>query len=229
MPIWNWGLWLGGTLLIYILALLIFKRAKQSPLAHPLITSVIMMAVILALLNVPIEQYQQEVTLLTWLLGPATVALAVPLRNQLPYLRQHGWHILPTIAAGGVTAPLVAWGLFYLFDIDHVIRLSVLTRSITTPLAIEVSVFIGGYASMAAVFVVITGIIGVIISDLVFGLTKVVAAEHRGLVLGTIAHAIGTASGFLKGEKVGAYATLALCINGILTALILPFLFILLK
>lgn len=223
------AVWMGVTLLIYWAAIRLFRFCNQSPLAHPLITTVVLLAAGLILLSIPIAEYQQSTNLLTWLLGPATVALAIPLRNQLPHVKHYGWRLLPSILVGGLSAPLIAWIILSYAEIDQAIQMSILSKSITTPLAIEVTEILGGYTALAAVFVVITGIMGVLLSDLVFRLTKLDVDEQKGLVLGTIAHAIGTAQGFLQGEKIGAFATLALCINGILTALILPIIFHLLK
>lgn len=219
-------LWVGLTLAMYLIALQVFKACKQSPLAHPLVISILLLLPVLGALSVSVEQYQHRVMLLNWLLGPATVALAVPLCNQLGNIKQIGWRLLPTILVGGLSAPVLAWILLYWQDVELAIQLSVLTKSITTPLAIDVTAELGGYPSLAAIFVVATGIICVLISPLVFRLLKLRLDQQRGLVLGTIGHAIGTAQGFMKSEKSGAFATTALCINGILTALILPILFI---
>lgn len=218
--------WILVTVAAYGLALLVYKACRKSPLCHPLIVSIVLMWLVLSVLSIQIEDYQQQVEWLAWMLGPATVALAIPLRNQLTNIKNTGWRLFPAIIVGGFFAPLLAVVVIAWQGVDFGIQLSMLTKSITTPLAIEVTKEIGGYPSLAAIIVIVTGMVCVLLSPIVFSLTKLGSERHQGLVLGTIGHAIGTAQGFLHSEKTGAFATTALCINGILTAILLPLLFI---
>lgn len=219
------GVWLMITMAVYVIALMVNNLVKAKTLLHPLIVSVVLLALCVTLFSISVVEYQQHVWILHWLLGPATVALAVPLRNQVGIIRQSGTRFLIPIVVGGISAPAIALAMLMFSDLEQPILRSLLTRSITTPLAMETAESIGGYSSLAAIFVVATGIIGVLISSMVFRMSNLSSDRSKGLVLGTLAHAIGTATAFRQSEKMGMYSTLALCINGLLTAISLIVLF----
>jgi predicted murein hydrolase (TIGR00659 family) len=219
-------LWLGVTLLVYLTAIALFKRLGRNPLFHPLIFCLLLLWAILELCELPIREYQAQVNLLHWLLGPATVALAIPLFGQLQAIKKAGSQILLPIIIGGVLAPLIAIGWVYAEPLALSIKLSLLTKSITTPLAMDTANYIGGVPELAAVIVIFTGIAGAVMCGGLFKLFSIENEQAKGIALGTVAHAIGTAQAFQISQKTGAFATLALCINGVLTAIILPLLFL---
>lgn len=192
---------------------------------HPLIISIAAIVVLLSLLNVSVTDYQSSTFILDWLLGPATIALAVPLYLQLAQIKGKGKILFIAITAGGLSAPILAGLMMWMADVDSTLINTMLTKSITSPLAIEVSEIIQGIPPLAAGFVVITGIIGASICRPLFKLFKVESDEAKGIALGTIAHGVGTAEAFTISERCGSYATLALCINGIMTAIALPVLY----
>lgn len=225
----NTLIWLIITLLAYKSGLWIFAHNGRRPLLHPLLITSLIVGSILYFTDVEVQQYQQFSFPLHWLLGPATIALAVPLFRQLQLIKQLGWIGLLPIVLGGVLAPLSAFVVLFYADIEHHVLLSMLTKSITTPLAMETSLSIGGTASLAAVFVIFTGIIGAMLAGVVFNTGKISSERAQGIALGTAAHAVGTAHAFQISEKSGAFSTLALCINGVLTAIILPLLIMLLN
>ncbi|MFT6896005.1 MAG: putative murein hydrolase (TIGR00659 family) [Paraglaciecola sp.] len=219
-------LWLGVTLVVYLTAIAVFKRLGRNPLLHPLIFCLLLLWAILEYCHVPIREYQAQVNLLHWLLGPATVALAIPLFGQLQAIKKAGSQILVPIIIGGVLAPLIAIGWVYAEPLALNIKLSLLTKSITTPLAMDTANYIGGVPELAAVIVIFTGIVGAVVCGGLFKLCAIENEQAKGIALGTVAHAIGTAQAFHISQKTGAFATLALCINGVLTAIILPLLFL---
>jgi putative effector of murein hydrolase len=161
------------------------------------------------------------------MLGPVTVALAILLYKQIKLIYAAGIKGMLVIVLGGCVAPLIAVGWLGLFDFSEPVRLSVLTKSITTPLAMDTANIIGGLPELAAAVVVLTGILGVMFSQFIFKLTRCNDLRAQGLTLGAVSHAIGTARAHQMMQQRGAFSTMALCVNGMLTAIILPVVFML--
>ena len=220
-------IWVFITLVVYLGSLLIYRLLGSRPLFHPIIFCIAILAILLSYAEVDVKEYQLYTGLLSWLLGPATVALAIPVYAQLSSIKKNGLGIMLPIIVGGTLAPLLALIGLYFLPMEASIKLSFLTKSITTPLAIETSQHIGGIPELAVVIVIFTGIVGAIFAASIYRLLGVKSAQAQGIALGTVAHAIGTAQGFQMSQKVGAFASLGLCINGVLTAIILPIIFFL--
>lgn len=220
-------LWIAVTLIVYMFATGIFKYFSHNMLFHPILVGAILIACICVVSAIPLADYQLFVSPISWMLGPVTVALAIPLYQQIRVVNAAGSKGFFVIILGGCVAPIIAMGCLSLFGFSDPIRLSVLTKSITTPLAVETANMIGGIPELAAGVVVITGILGVVFSKIIFKLTRCDDTRAQGLALGTVSHAIGTARAFQLDAKTGAFSTMALCVNGILTAVILPLVFML--
>jgi putative effector of murein hydrolase len=186
----------------------------------------VMLGVILFLAQQGLAEYQQQVAFLQWFLGPATVALAVPLFKQMETIKRSGSALLLPISLGAIAAPLFAVIWLYWAKVDMALQVTMLSKSITTPLAMDTAKFMGGYPELAAVIVILTGIVGAVSCRWIFRLLSIKSQEAQGIALGTVAHAVGTALAFQISEKSGAFATLALCVNGVLTAILLPLLFL---
>jgi predicted murein hydrolase (TIGR00659 family) len=217
--------WIALTLCAYACALYIHKKSAGNMLLHPLIISVFTLAFALWLTDTSIDTYQTHSSIVHWMLGPATVALAIPLRNQLDNLKRHWRIIILPIIVGGIMGPTLAGSALYFAGLEQGLIITMLTKSITTPLAMETARVMGGYPSLAAVLVILTGIIGALLCSTVFRIIRVRSEIAQGIALGTVAHAVGTAQAFHISEKTGAFASLALCINGLLTAIFLPMLY----
>lgn len=217
--------WLTITLLFYWIGLTINRKYYRYPISHPLIITALSVGVLVYLSNTAMTDYQQSAGLLHWLLGPVTVALALPIYRQWQRLRHYGLPLLLSIVAGGIVAPILAWAALWVFNSPISIQLTMLAKSITTPLAMEASAQIGGIPALAAVFVITTGVVGAIAATSVFRIFKVTDTQSQGVALGTVAHAVGTAKSLHMGDEVAAMATLGLCVNGIFTAIILPLIF----
>jgi putative effector of murein hydrolase len=220
-------LWVSITLLVYVLAVWIFKYFSHNVLFHPIVIGAILIAGIGVLSATPLQDYPLFVSPINWMLGPVTVALAIPLYRQIRLIYAAGSKGMLVIILGGCVAPVLAIGWLGLLDFPDPVKLSVLTKSITTPLAVDTTNIIGGLPELAAGVVVITGILGVMLSQLIFKLTRCLDPRAQGLALGTVSHAIGTARAYQLDATAGAFATMALCVNGIITAIFLPFAFIL--
>lgn len=218
-------LFLASTLLVYLLSRKLYFWFKQSPLLHPLTISTVVLCVGLSVFKVDVLAFKTGLTFFELLLGPATVALAVPLYNQLPVLSRLGVRALAPVLIGGSVAPLFAWTSVYLLNTPLQLQMTMLVKSITTPLAMETVTLIGGTPELAAVIVILTGIVGATFAPWLIMLTKTDSEYAQGLALGSVAHVVGTSKALSISETCGAFATLGLCLNGIFTAIMLPLLF----
>jgi len=214
-----------ATLGVYLLSRRLYFCFNQNSLLHPLTISTLIIGFGLHFSGIDVMQFKRGITLFELLLGPATVALAVPLYNQLPVLRQLGFRVLAPILIGGSLAPTIAWLSVYLLDTPLQLQMTMLVKSITTPLAMGTADLIGGTPELAAVIVILTGIVGATFGPWLILLTKTDSEYAQGLALGSVAHVIGTSKALSISETCGAFATLGLCLNGIFTALLLPILF----
>ena len=222
-------LWLIVTVIIYFGALHLYKITIPlwfiQPALHPLIVSTLVIILLQSLTHTSVSEYQNHTHLLSALLGPATVALAVPLYKQFSILMTMSWRVLVPIAVAGILSPAISWTCLYLLDTPLNLQMTILVKSITTPLAMDAADAIGGIPSLAAIFVIITGIVGATCGPALFRLIGVHNQAAQGTALGAVSHAIGTARAISIGEQCTAFATLALCVNGIATSLMLPILF----
>jgi putative effector of murein hydrolase len=215
-------LWLSLTLIAYVIALKINRFFGGQVWLHPILLSSVLVLAMLMIFAHDIGSYAEQVGLLTWLLGPATCALAIPVFRNLRLIYQAGFKVIGVILLGGLLGPAITWLILYLFTSPHWLQFSVLTKSITTPLAIDTTRLIGGNPSVAAGIVIVTGLMGVLVSRPLFKLLNIHNSSAKGLALGTSSHAIGTAHAISLGGESAAFATVGLCINGIATAAMLP-------
>lgn len=218
-------LWTFISLVIYFTSLRIYEACNRMALLHPLIITASLLISLLYFFDQSIMQFQTNTQVLTVLLGPATVALAIPLYSQLKVLLQMNWRVLLPIIVAGVIAPLLSWTSLYLLDAPLDLQMTILVKSITAPLAMDTAQLIGGLPALAAVLVVSTGIVGAIFGPSIFRLIKVHNEAAQGLAMGSVSHAIGTARAISISEQCAAFSTLALCVNGVVTSIVLPLLF----
>ena len=217
-------LWLTVTLCVYWLAQQLYRRLGQFALLNPVLVSVTVLVVVLAVTGTPYDDYFDGAQFIHFLLGPATVALAVPLARQADELRRNWLPITLALGAGSLTAVGSAMGIGWALGLDPPTLLSMLSKSVTTPIAMGVTEQIGGLPSLTAVLVILTGIIGAVIGMPLLRLIRVRDPAAKGLAMGVAAHGIGTARAFEHGERAGAYAGLGMGLNGALTALLVPLL-----
>ncbi|WFS62329.1 LrgB family protein [Pseudodesulfovibrio thermohalotolerans] len=203
------------TIGLYLAVKRIYRRWGrwwQMPLA---LTPLLVIGVVLAL-HVPYRDYYHSTGWLIILLGPATVAFAVPIYEQRAMIRQY-WPILGAgMLVGTATAILTSWLFASLLGIDGALRLSLLPRSISTPFAMDVSRDIGGTADLTAVFVVITGVLGSILGEFMVARLPLRSSLSRGAMLGVAAHAAGTAKAHEIGSEEGSVAGLLMILVGML-------------
>ncbi|MCP1650830.1 LrgB family protein [Pseudomonas sp. GD04087] len=211
----------GVTLGAYQLALAAYERTRWVFLQPVLVSMLIVIAVLLAC-GIDYSEYSNSAKVLTILLGPATVALAVPLFLNLKRIRQLFWPTLITLLVGGLFATALGIGLGWLFGVDHELLMSLAPKSVTSPIAMLVASQIGGVAALAAVFVLITGVLGAILGPELLRRVGVHHPAAQGMALGMTAHAVGTSRALQEGEECGAFAALAMSLMGVATAVLLP-------
>jgi len=211
----------GLTLAAYQVSLVVYERTRL-PLLHPVLGSVAILVMTLWLLDVPFPLYRDAVGPLLVLLGPATVALAVPLYLNLRRIRQFFWPILATLLIGGSFATVSVITLGWLLGASPAVLMTLAPKSVTTPIAMLVADQLGGIAALAAVFVMFTGVLGAIIGPWLLTRCGVRHPAARGMAMGLAAHAVGTARSLEESDEAGAFAALAMSLMGMATALLLP-------
>jgi predicted murein hydrolase (TIGR00659 family) len=211
----------GITLASYQLSLAAYERTRWVFLQPVLLSMAILIGVLL-LCGLSYAEYRNSTFLLSVLLGPTTVALAVPLYLNLRRIRQLFWPVLITLALAGVFATVLGVALAWLFGADHMMLMTLAPKSVTSPIAMLVAEQIGGVAALAAVFVLITGVLGAICGPELLRLIGVRHPAAQGMALGLTAHAVGTARALQESEESGAFAALAMSLMGVVTAIALP-------
>ena len=215
-------LWFTLTLLAYQLGIWIFHRFGGTPFFHPVLTTIVIMALLLQVSGTTYQTYFQGAQFIHFLLGPATVALAIPLYREMKIIRKVFVPIAITVLVGSLTAIVSAVGLAWCLGGERILLLTMAPKSVTTPIAMGIAEKIGGIPSLTAVTVVLTGIIGAVFGDLVLDRLKIHDETARGMALGVASHGIGTAHALQRNRTAGAFAALAMALNGLLTALLLP-------
>jgi len=212
------------TLLAYQGAYWLYERANFHPLLNPVAWSVAVLVALLVATGTPYETYFDGAKFVHFLLGPATVALAVPLYAQLGKLKRLALPLSVALLAGSLAAIASAVGIGWLFGASRETLLSLAPKSVTTPIAMGIAEKLGGLPGLTAVLVVATGIIGAVSAKYVLNALRIDDHAVRGFAVGTAAHGIGTARAFQVSEEAGAFAGLAMGLNGLATALLFPFL-----
>ena len=214
--------WLTMTLMAYQIAHWIYRRCGAHPIANPVLIAVVLLLALLTLTGTPYDTYFSGAQFVHFLLGPATVALAIPLYGQFQRLVGLAGPLLISLVGGSMTAMLSAVFVGHWAGGSLPTLLSLAPKSVTTPIAMGIAERIGGHPSLAAVMVIATGILGAITAQTLFRWLKVKDEAVGGFALGVAAHGIGTARAFQVSETMGAFAALGMGLNGLLTALALP-------
>ena len=215
-------LWLTVTLAAYVVADRISARFGRHPLANPVLIAVAILAAILTATRTPFETYFQGAQFVHFLLGPATVALALPLHRHWPLVRKAVLPILAALFAGAVTAVVSAVGIAAAFGIPQPILASLAPKSVTAAIAMGIAREIGGEPSLTATLVIATGILGAVMVTPLMVVLGFTDWRARGFAAGLAAHGIGTARAFQVNPVAGAFAGIAMGLNGLVTAALVP-------
>ncbi len=204
------------SLLTYMIGMAL-KKKFHSGILNPLLLSIAVTIVLLISAGVDYDTYNEGAKYLSWLLTPATVCLAIPLYEQLELLKKNWAAVAAGIVSGVLTSLATVFVLALLFGLNHQEYVTLLPKSITTAIGMGVSEELGGYVTITVAVIVITGVLGNILGELVcriFGIKEPIA---KGLALGTSAHAIGTAKAMELGEIEGAMSSLSIAVAGVIT------------
>ncbi|RZL99971.1 MAG: LrgB family protein [Variovorax sp.] len=224
---------LTATLVVYIVAQALYARLDNAPWANPVMWSVVAIAGGLLATGVDYPTYFAGAQFIHFLLGPAVVALAWPLWLRRAELRRRLARVLLASLLGGAAASLSALGLAWALGLPHDVVLSLAPKSVTAPVAMGIAEKIGGIPALSAVFAVLTGMVGALSGKYLFDLLRIGTTSEgwaaRGFALGTAAHGIGAARALHVNADAGAYAGLALGLQVVLAALLMPLVFRLLQ
>ncbi|WP_209425301.1 LrgB family protein [Pararhodobacter sp. SW119] len=214
--------WLTLTLVAYVVADALSQVAGRAPLANPVLIAVILLALTLWGTGTPYAVYFEGAQFVHFLLGPATVALAVPLYQEGARLKRAILPVLAGLAVGSVVAVVSALWIARALGVAPETLAALAPKSTTAPVAIGIAQSLGGSPTLAAVLVLLTGIIGAIVATPLLNALGVRDWRARGLATGVAAHGIGTARALQVHPQAGAFAGIGMGLNAILTALLAP-------
>jgi predicted murein hydrolase (TIGR00659 family) len=206
------------SLLAYGAGTLLKKRFRLS-VFNPLLIAIILVMLVLAAFHVDYESYNEGAQLLSYLLTPATVCLAIPLYEQLEQLRKNIRAILCGILAGVLTSLSGVLALALLFGLSHEEYVTLLPKSITTAIGMGVSEELGGTVAITVAVIIVTGVFGSMIADLVCRLFRITEPVAKGIGIGSASHAVGTTRAMEMGEIEGAMSSLSIAVSGLLTVI----------
>ncbi|MFR4440556.1 MAG: LrgB family protein [Hungatella sp.] len=205
----------------YLLGVWLKKKTRWAVM-NPLLVSIILTMGVLLFLDIDYDTYNSGAKYLSYFLTPATVCLAIPLYKQLELLKHNMAAVLTGIISGVLASLVSVLGLSLAFGLDHQYYVTLLPKSITTAIGMGISEEAGGIVTLTVASIIITGIFGNIIAEVVFKILKIQEPIAKGLALGTSAHAIGTANALEMGEIEGAMSSLSIAVAGLLTVLAVP-------
>ena len=204
------------TLAAYFIGLKVKKKTGLA-IMNPLLIAIVLVMLLLRGLDIDYAAYNQSARLVSSLLTPATVCLAVPLYEQLQLLKRHKAAILTGVISGVLTSLVCVLVLAMLFGLDHAAYVTLLPKSITTAIGMGVSEQLGGHVSITVAVIIITGVIGNMIAESMCRAFHITEPIARGVAIGTASHAIGTTKAMEMGEVEGAMSSLSIVVAGVLT------------
>lgn len=217
------------TVAAYALAVRLFHRAGRNPLLTPVLVAMALVVAFLALTGIDYADYMRGGQYLSFLLGPATVALAIPLYRSAATIKRLLLPVIVGVLCGSIASMVSAVLLVRWFGGSEVLEITMAPKSTTTPIAIALVQGAGGLPSLAAVVVILTGVLGAVVGSWVLDVFRVRDPRIRGLAIGVSSHGVGTAKALQIGPTVGAFSALAMALSGIITALLMPAVLLLLS
>lgn len=214
--------WLVATLAAYALGHACFQAAGRRPYVNPVLIAVLVLAGVLWVSGTPYPVYFEGAQFVHFLLGPATVALALPLWDNLGHVKKAALPLLASLLAGSTVAVVSALGIASALGIGGETLASLAPKSATAPVALGISAQLGGSPTLTAVLVILTGIIGAITATPLLNALGIRDWRARGFATGVAAHGIGTARAFQVHPTAGAFAGLGMGLNAVLTAILAP-------
>ena len=215
-------LWLTMTLAVYLAGQWLFRRSGGRALFNPVALALVLLAPLLLLTGTPYATYFSGAQFIHFLLGPATVALAIPLYLHWARVRRLFLPLMAGLLAGSLTAILSAMGVAWLLGGSPQTLLSLAPKSVTTPVGMGIAEKIGGLPSLTAVLVILTGVVGAVTAPALLKGLRIRDDAVKGFAIGVAAHGIGTARAFQISSLAGAFAGLAIGLNALLTTMLAP-------
>lgn len=213
---------LGATWLAYAIATRLHERARRHPLSNVVLVAVVLVGIGLWATSTPIPEYAAGARPLTLLLGPATVALALPLHRSMGDLRAATRPVVLGVVVAVTVATASAVGLARVLGLSRETMLSIAPKTTTTPIAMAIAERLGGSPGLATLFVMITGIFGALVVPSAFDRLRIADPRARGLALGIAAHGVGTARALQLGALEAGFAALGMGLSGIVTPVVAP-------
>jgi putative effector of murein hydrolase len=210
------------TLAAYQVGVMAYERADRNPLANPVLIAILLVATAITVIDMPYATYFEGAQFVHFLLGTATVSLAVPIYRGLDAIRGRVLPLVAALLAGGATSIVTAVGLARLLGADDTIVRALYVKSVTAPIAMGVAERMQASPTLTAVFAVTTGILGAVLARFVLDAVGSRAWWQRGFAIGVAAHGLGTSRAFSVHFEAGAYASLAMGLHGIAGALLIP-------
>lgn len=207
------------SLISYLIGMLLKKKFKLG-IFNPLLIAIVVSIIVLLIGKVDYKVYNQGAKYLSWLLTPATVCLAIPLYEQWGLLKKNFKAVLLGLVAGVVASLGTVYVLSLIMGLSHKDYVTLLPKSITTAIGMGVSEELGGYVTITVAVIIVTGVLGNMIGELVCKIFRITEPISKGLAFGSAAHAIGTAKAIEIGEVEGAMSSLAIAVSGILTVVL---------
>lgn len=209
------------SLVAFEIGLFIYKKTKF-PLFNPLLIATIIVIGFLKISNIDFDTYNQGGQFINIFLGPATIVLAVPLYKNLNLLKKNFLPIISGIFVGSLVSVLSVISISFFLGLDNTLTVSLLSKSVTTPIGIEITNTLGGVTSITVLAIILSGIIGAIVGPTVFKILRINSPIARGISLGTASHAVGTSKALEIGEQEGAMSSLSIGVAGIITVFLAP-------
>jgi predicted murein hydrolase (TIGR00659 family) len=210
------------TVCIFVLARRLYRRTGNRSWMNPVLLTVLALVTVLILTDTPYHVYFEGAQFVHFMLGPATVALAIPLYRQWSSLKRHPIALTVSLLTGSLTAVLSAIFIAKLGGVGNQALVSIAPKSVTTPVAMGISEQLGGLPSLTAVVVILTGILGASIGPWLLDKLRITSPMAQGLAMGTASHGIGTGRAIYMGDVAAAFAGLAMGLNGLATTILLP-------
>ena len=209
------------SLIAFEIGLFIYKKTKF-PLFNPLLIAAILVIGFLAIFDIDFDTYNKGGQFINIFLGPATIVLAVPLYKNLPLLKKNFLPIFTGILVGSLVSILSVVSIAVFMGLDKTITVSLMAKSVTTPIGIEITNSLGGVSSITVLAIVLSGIIGAVVGPTIFKVLKINNPIAKGVSLGTAPHAVGTSKALEIGETEGAMSSLSIGVAGIITVFLAP-------
>lgn len=212
------------SLVAFEIGLFIYKKTKF-PLLNPLLTATVLIIVFLKAFNIDFDTFNKSGQFINMFLGPATVVLAVPLYKRFNLLLENWLPILVGIFVGSLVSILSVISISLFLNLDITILISLIPKSVTTPIGVEICNSLGGVSSITVLSIVVSGIVGAVLGPVVLKVLRIKNPVAIGIALGTASHAMGTSKALEIGETEGAMSSLAIGIAGIMTVFLAPLCF----